>query len=204
MIQQRTDRQRGCGWRKPGGLYLAAPATGVQCGALPLALTRCPCCDAGIKPSRSWTWVQVDALLGPAVAACPIGQTPPFGDCNRCAANFIRGRHGLLWIGEAFYPTPEYWMQEARAQGISRRIPAVPKGFVVGETWVLVAHRKAIRNADGTYTPGLFQMFRPSAVEYVVKGSETSETLVALEKRGITPVAVTRDDSGLFTPQVEE
>lgn len=204
MIQTRIDRQRGCGWRKPGGLYLVAPSTGEKCGALPVALTRCPCCDAGIKPSRSWTWVQADALLGPATAACPELHGMTTERCWNCPARTIKGRHGLLWIGEAFYPTPEHWMQEVRAQGISRRIPAVPKGFKIGETWVLVAHRKAIRNADGTYTPGLFQMFRPSAVEYVVKGSETSETLAALEKRGITPVAVTRDDSGLFTPQVEE
>jgi hypothetical protein len=27
--------------------------------------------------------------------------------------------------------------------GISRRIPAIPKGFQVGETWVAFAHRKA-------------------------------------------------------------
>ena len=31
-------------------------------------------------------------------------------------------------------------------------------------------------------------MFKPSAVEYVVKGTETEEELQDLTKRGITPV----------------
>jgi hypothetical protein len=172
-------------------------------------LTRCPTCDHGIKPTRGWTWVDVGPLLGPAVALCSDGESAEgagrfaeYGGasrgCHHCPANLLRGKHGLLWIGEQFYPTPEHWLQEVRAQGISRRIVAVPKAFKLGETWVLAAHRKAIRNSDGTYTPGIFQLFRPSAVEYVVKGSETPEELAALEKRGITPVAVQRDDGGLF------
>jgi hypothetical protein len=42
------------------------------------------------------------------------------------------------------------------------------------------------------YTPGIFHMFKPSAVEYVVKGDESDEKLADLEKRGITPVKVER------------
>lgn len=207
MPQVRHDKQRGCGWRKAGGLYLVAPATGSPCGALPIPLTRCPCCDAGIKPSRGWTWITVEPLLAPAVALCGkyghLVEPKPFtaDSCAKCPANSIRGRHGLLWIGEQFYPTPDDWRREVREQGISRRISALPNEFVLGTHWVLVAHRKAIRNAqDGTYTPGVFQMFKPQAVEYVVRGNESAAQLAALEKRGVTPVEVKRD-GGLFDGQ---
>jgi hypothetical protein len=139
------------------------------------------------------------------------------GNCSVCPLSRPLGRCGLLWIGEQFYPTPGHWLREANGQGISRRIPAVPKDFVLGQTWVLCAHRKAIEeecpvcsevmracDADrvslsdcprckGTgivYTAGIFHVWRPSAIEYVVKGDETDEQLAALEKRGITPVKV--------------
>ena len=38
-------------------------------------------------------------------------------------------------------------MREASKMGVSRRITAVPRDFVVGETWVLLGHRKAIEKA---------------------------------------------------------
>jgi len=214
-IQTRRDSKRGCGWRKPGGLYLVAEGTGRPCGALPIPLTRCPTCDCGIKPSRGWAWLTVDPLLGPAVALCKgapvmdgIERSVPDASrrsCSRCPANNITGRHGLLWIGEQFYKTPQDWLEEATTQGISRRISTLPKGFKLGEHWVLVAHRKVILNPDGTYTPAIFQMFKPSAVEYITFGDETEEEIEALEKRGITPVKVERvAPVDLFTEQAED
>jgi hypothetical protein len=38
-------------------------------------------------------------------------------------------------------------MSEAARMGVSRRITAVPRDFKVGETWVLLGHRKAIEKA---------------------------------------------------------
>jgi hypothetical protein len=38
---------------------------------------------------------------------------------------------------------PGSFMKEAREIGASKRINAIPKGFVVGETWVILAHRQA-------------------------------------------------------------
>lgn len=130
-------------------------------------------------------------------------------------------RAGLLWIGEKFYPTPADWIRESREQGISRRIHAVPNDFEVGKTWVCVAHIKAIKkpcdhgiephpdqtvaetltaqancdlcDKDGfVYTPGIFQMFQPQAIEYVVKGDETDDELEKLAKRGFTLVKIER------------
>lgn len=110
-------------------------------------------------------------------------------------------------------------MEEGRDMGISRRIKAVPKGFKVGETWVAVGHIEAIPggyvtdfekqglclehepNAKGTACkrckakkekgkPAIFQVFRPTAIEYVVKGTESEKELEAIEERGIKLVQV--------------
>jgi len=50
------DKIRGCGWRKPGGLYLKSSSMFSTCGKLPLEIEVCSCCGAGIKPARGWTW----------------------------------------------------------------------------------------------------------------------------------------------------
>ena len=62
-IETRITAPRGCGLRKPGGLYLVAGAPNAPCGKLPLELTVCPCCGQGIKFARGWTWVDADRLF---------------------------------------------------------------------------------------------------------------------------------------------
>lgn len=48
---------------------------------------------------------------------------------------------------------------------------------------------------DGfVFSAGIFSAFIPSAVEYVTKGTETTEELEALVKRGITPIKVIRNE----------
>jgi hypothetical protein len=188
-IETRMTQKRGCGYRKPGGLYLVSPGLGSPCCKLPFILTVCPCCGAGIKPTRGWTWIDADALFGSK--PCMAGDPGRKFFCPLAAPKI--GRAGLLWIGEAFYPTPDDFSREAAAQGISRRIKALPKDFKVGETWVLLAHRKGVRRAvvikgEETHDRAIFHVFKPTAVEYVVKGTETDEALEKLVKRGITPV----------------
>lgn len=170
-----------------------AGSIGEPCGKLPIPLTVCPCCHAGIKPARGWTWVDYELIRE---APCSIE------GCKGCYPfDGSVQRFGLLWIGEKFYPTPESFKKECAAMGISRRISAIPKDFKLGETWVLVAHRKAIRYdtiewagpepVDETkWTSGIFQAFKPTAIEYVVKEGDTEEKLEFLEKRGITLVRV--------------
>ena len=193
----RTIREgkRGCGYRQPGGLYLISMGRGRPCGLLPIPLISCPTCGHGIKFARGWTWVNVAALAALSPSGCKMDEG--CGDCPLADAKIQRA--GLLWIGEQFYKTPEAWMKEAGEMGISRRIKAVPRGFKVGETWVAVAHIRAIpaeiMQPDAKPTPGIFRLFRPTEVQYVVKGDETEEELADLEKRGVTPVKVIRDDS---------
>lgn len=184
------EKARGCGFRKPGGLYLRLDGQGWECGALPIKLTVCPCCGTGIKPARGWTWINLAQFT--AAKSCQRE-----GGCGPCplADNKIQ-RAGLLWIGEKFYATPADWLREAQDMGISRRIATVPKDFKIGETWVAVAHRKAIvslkasESNEPEYEPGIFHVFKPDRIEIVVKGTETDEEVEALIKRGLTPVIV--------------
>jgi hypothetical protein len=143
------------------------------------------------------------------------------------------GQAGLIWVGEGHYSTVEKFHTEALEMGISRRINVVPNGFTVGETWVLLAHPKAITRGqcpkcspfegqtqenpghvwsptsggwvkcsacDGSaldQAPGIFKVFRPQRVEYVVTEEETEEELEALEKRGLSLVKVVKAQTEL-------
>jgi hypothetical protein len=62
-----------------------------------------------------------------------------------CSVAWGRERYGLIWVGEAFYGNPQRFLDEAATMGISRRIAAVPRGFVLGEDYVLLAHRLCIK-----------------------------------------------------------
>lgn len=220
LIQTRSDRKRGCGWRKPGGLYMVAAGIPMACGKLPIPLDRCPCCGHGVKPTRGFAWIDGDQMIAPQKGKCRLRDE---GHCARCPLSDAMfdciGRVGLVWIGGKFYPKPEDWTKEAAELGVSRRIPMVPKDFVAGKTWIWVAHRKTIAKRcphcwedvkqalvketkrvpcafcedTGTiHTPGVFHMFKPTAIEYVVKGDETDDELERMVKRGITPVKIER------------
>ena len=235
-----VESARGCGFRQPGGLYLVSGALSEPCPLLPIEMIVCPTCGEGIKPARGFTWVDGQTLIPPVEhgtgehdLVCPLSPLRTAdGHYMIEEGGYVSriGRCGLIWIGERFYPTPQDFMREAERMGVSRRIVAVPKGFEVGETWVLLGHRKAIEKAcsecgdlpeayqpedepamgrgavvgsdpecpvcNGTgyeHKPGIITAFKPTAVEYVVKGDETEEELEALEKRGIEPVKVIRE-----------
>lgn len=216
-----NEPKRGCGFRKAGGLYLRTDGISVPCGRLPLILSVCPCCGNGIKQARGWTWIGAKSLF--AGRHCIYGQSTS-KDCDgTCPLSVQRipERAGLVWIGERYYKSPQDWQNEAMLMGVSRRVPAIPQGFKVGETLVLVAHpayRKGVRcncvredngagkfsepdsdcrecNGNGVYdVAAIFHAFTPTRIEYIVIGTETEEELERLEKRGITLVRLVRTD----------
>ena len=123
----------------------------------------------------------------------------------------VGGPCGLLWIGAQFYKTTDEFNREAAALGVSRRIAAIPRGFKVGQTWVMFAHPKAVetfeplREPDGAldldggttrkFTPGIFKVWRPVRIEKILPESARGSAEVAeLEEKGITPVFVPDDD----------
>lgn len=205
------EPKRGCGYRKVGGLYLVSGGAGVPCDRLPIPLTVCPTCSCGFKQSRGWTWVDVFSLIGGAHGECK----DTFKPCPLCDDPKSIGKAGLLWIGEKFYKTPADFSKEGVAMGFSRRIKALPRGFKVGETWVLLAHSKTIEawedvgpaesvqgeldapkvEQNRVYKPGVFTLWRPSAVEKILPESKReSEEVKELIERGITPVFVPDND----------
>ena len=203
------EARRGCGYRKCGGLYLVASGSGMPCGRLPIPLDVCPTCHQGIKQARGWTWIDVPALVKdiPCKAAKAL--------CALCPLSTPEtiGKAGLLWVGEKFYKTPEAFNDESNKLGISRRIKAIPRGFKVGETWVLLAHSKGLTKQCPTCNdenfldcqdcggktvitvPAVFRIFKPEAVEKLITESQaTPEELKKLEKDDIRPVVVPDGD----------
>jgi hypothetical protein len=166
--------KRGCGYRKKGGTYMVSlmpqelPTSG-----FPIELSVCPCCNAGIKFSRGFQWIQPRLL---------------FGDES------LPERAGLIWIGGGFYSTPKDFIDEARALGVSRRIATVPRGLVIGETRIYLAHKRAIPDGS-SFKGGVFGYFVPTKLQYVVKDADTDAKLYAVQKRGIEPISVTPADS---------
>lgn len=162
---------------------------------MPIPLGVCPCCGSAeiSKPSRGWTWVDADRLLANAPEC-----RAPKRQCNTCALGSAAfGRAGLLWIGEVYYGTVRDFEAEAKRMGISRRIPALPRGFVIGETCVLLAHRKAIMEPlemgkPPVFHPGIFRIWKPERVEAIVTGEESDEEITDMLKRGLSPVKIVR------------
>lgn len=201
------EKKRGCGYREPGGLYLRTDGIGRICGALPIELTVCPTCHQGIKPARSWTWINIAALV--EKRGCRYQEETSDKECGDCPIADARIQTaGLIWVGEKFYKTPADFSRESNEMGISRRITMVPRGFRLGETWVALAHRKAIldpaipngaipdaKKIEERFKPGIFHIFKPSRIEYVVKEFDPQDKLERLEKRGITLVKVEREQT---------
>lgn len=135
-----------------------------------------------------------------AVRGCSYQEDPEkgCGDCPIADAKIQMA--GLLWVGEKFYKTPYSFAMESASMGISRRITMVPKGFKLGETWVALAHRKCIPlpvedGKEPEFKAGIFHIFKPSRIEYVVKDTDDEEKMEKLEKRGFTLVKVEREQT---------
>lgn len=212
-----VEARRLCGYRRVGGLYMVGGGLAAPCDRMPYPLDRCPTCGGGVKFTRGHTWLQPDFFEAhEAHEDCmDLNQCPVCGTLAEPAAMC------LLWIGRAHY-SPESYLKESGRLGISRRIPAIPKGLVLDKTWVLLAHLDAVPPVNlrcvscgldkldevhfvggggcKSYqapepTPGIFTAFVPHAVELLLKQSEaTPERIEKEAKRGVTVVAVPDDD----------
>ena len=88
--------------------------------------------------------------------------------------------------------------------GVSKRIAEIPKGLVLGKTWVLLAHPKVPfwekapqKTLDPKLPnvrvekPAIFYAFRPQRVEFLLWEKEaTREKIEQLKAKGITPIIV--------------
>jgi len=126
----------------------------------------------------------------------------------RLFPNFPIG-FGFMWVGQKrgkWGYTPESFIQEAQTLGVSKRIPEIPKGLVLGKTWVFLAHKKVpirneafglngLRKQEPEEKPAVFYAFMPTKVEMLIwKSQATPEYIESLEKQGITPVVIPDGD----------
>lgn len=210
-ILTKIESERGCGYRKKGGVYLVSDGVSSTCYRLPIKLTVCPCCDQGIKPTRGFMWIKQTLLLSDPCKNKVEGHDDEL-NCVGCPLGLADVESlGLMWVGGKFY-TPESFSIEAARRGVSKRIAQIPRELKIGETWVALGHRKAIFEVEGkkvselttdelsiemkkesNYKAGVFMLFKPKRIEYIVRGDEETEFLERLEKRGVTLVNVIRD-----------
>lgn len=206
-IETRYDRPRGCGYRRPGGLYFLGAGETVECQKLPAPVIECRCCGHEVSQTRGIQKIKPAMLWGDLSCG---GRW-----CAQCKIN--RPDAYLMWVGDKFY-TPAQFIAEANTYGeISKRIagrdgrPMLPSGFVVGESAVLLAHPSAIvrfrNNGKGKlepdHQPGVFMAFVPTRIEYVVRGDESDEHLQSIADHGVTLVRVVRCDAN-GEPMVEQ
>lgn len=177
------EAPRECGFRKPGkdgiGIYLMGSGFNEPCERLPWLLDTCPCCGQGYKFSRSFTWIDPMSMFDPyREPVCTMLEAKdPFPQhhhelCWMCNPELLGSKAGLIWIGEKFYATPHLFLKEAGIMGISRKVPAIPNGFRVGEHAIFLAHIRTFSNRlpDGKieYKPGVFAAFKPTSVDLVI------------------------------------
>lgn len=180
------EKQRGCGYRKPGGLYLVGGNNSAPCCKLPFILKTCPCCGGGVKQSRGFTWVNTNLFFPPNCITA-----------MHCPLSRIDEQIGLMWVGNQYY-TPNSFSKEAAQLGVSKRIAQLPHG-VKPSSWVALAHPGAVVQYKSELStkpillPGVFMVFQVRAIEYVITGKETNQQLERMEKRGIRLVNVVRE-----------
>lgn len=195
-IIQKTEHIRKCGYRKKGGIYLVSDGFAVTCHKLPFQLSICKFCGGGIKQGRGFGWIMTDLFQDKYCG----------GACGICPLSKQGQKMGLMWVGNKYYSSAEAFTKEAAVLGISKRLNQIPNGLVIGETWVALAHPKATASIELSNNgskligaPGVFHLFKPSRIEYVIKGNETEDELVRLEERGMTLVNVIPDKNSQST-----
>ncbi|MBA7599857.1 hypothetical protein ES703_06902 [subsurface metagenome] len=180
-----SEPKRGCGFRQVGKLYLIGEGVGFKCPSLPLPFDECECC--GYTPSfyRDFQWIRkayIKHIRRPTGQACQ-------PECPICYGVNDQLEYGLMWVGRKFY-TPEEFIAEDKTMGICKAIKQIPKGLVLGKTWIVVAHPQAVETHEEP-APGVFYAFIPTRIEMLVYESQaTPEYLQELEAKGITPIIV--------------
>lgn len=197
------EPKRGCGYRKVNGLYMVGGSLSAPCDRMPYPLEWCPTCGGGIKFTRGPQWLQPN-FFGPhrevtVGTKITLADCADDGPCPVCRNREDFGPLLLLWIGRAHY-TPEAYLEESRRLGVSRRLSAVPKGFVVGETWVLLAHLDAVpsRESEVCARCGMLRRFHAGQPDHIFKGGSLALTVNGETKTPCESFQAPKPTPGIF------
>ncbi len=221
------EKRRSCGFRKIGRLYLVGEGIGIPCDRLPVVLKPCDCC--GHMPIQNRTVSKLHRkylggqhlILRKAIdgerrlAPCSCEPICPVCYPDKIPKRKLMDGHyiALMWVGSRYY-TPRTFVQEADEMGVCKAINQLPKGLVLGKTWIFLAHPKVPIYMDPEYLkalegwklgeevreklvpeppekPAIFYAFTPKRVEMLLPESEcTTEKLKECTERGITIIPV--------------
>ena len=192
------ETRRGCGYRNAGkdggvGIYLMGNPVGQACERLPFPVETCPCCGGGSKVARSWRTITPSSIFLPEIEPeCDDGPhvihridgrvfskswpsliTSGHDHANCPMCNPPDTKHGLVWIGHQHYTVASF-LAEADERGVSKRLSAIPRNLEIGETFVYLAHIKAVGSIrdEGGMTPGVFMVFKPTHIDLVIDDSD--------------------------------
>lgn len=187
---------------KVGGLYIRGEGIAQPCDRLPFELKLCPVCGSGIHFNRFYQVIDWSKYAGKH-DPCKDRFTCPICDPDHFKENW---KYAIMWVGEKYYSTKTF-VQEAEIQGISKRIPAIPHGFEPRKTWILLAHKKAVKelipDPDGKkgemleiWKPGIFYAFVPTVIEKILTKTQAKDKklIKKLQKQGIKIKVATKWD----------
>lgn len=183
------EQARGCGFRKPDrngvGIYLCCDKPMEPCERLPYRLHSCPTCGGGIRHSRGFTWIEPVKILSGPPECKGIWKTPTglirehkHDVCPVCRPQVAcplgeQQKSGLIWIGHQYYRTPHEFIDEALSMGVSRKVPAIPRGLHLGRTWIYLGHLAAMHDADESGSrKGLITAYQPTRVDLVIESAD--------------------------------
>ncbi len=172
----------------------------MNAAAVAIPLAACPVCGEELRFNRGIQRIDPLKLWG---------EHDPCGDalglCPICRPWALTAPTYLMWVGSD-YSVPSFLFEAAR-MGVSKRIPAIPTDFVLGESWVLLAKDRLLKGAGRDWVPGVreprpggipgvFHAFRPERIEKIItdKDAQSGFIVDGLVKQGITPVVVPAAD----------
>ena len=182
-----TKRERGCGFRVPGGNYIMGGNFEVPCDRLPMPIPTCCTCGNTIEFFRGAKNINPLHLFH-------LHRTTPetLIDCTcevTCPVCYPPLNGWVMWVGEQNY-TMRSFMDEARERGVSKRIAQFPKGMNSGDILYLAFKHAYQLHGGGDFLPAIFTASRITRLEHVLTGpqQEDPDYISALEAKGVVPV----------------
>lgn len=156
----------------------------------------CPCCGEMPRTHRGITQFNFYKLYG---AHTPEEECEDPKFCFFCHPTDVVNTY-LMWVGDDY--TIESFGKEVANLGVSKAIPEIPSGLVLGESWMMLAKRNVgitILGVDGKgkekKADVIFYAFRPQRIEMLIteEQAEDKEFMEGLEAREVTAVVVPKE-----------